>query len=64
VAHPLFGPLCLPGLWSLPIVSFSLPLLGAFKKNKVWQGFIIYGISAINIFQFPSLVVWTLNITW
>jgi hypothetical protein len=56
VAHPLFGPLC------LPIVSFSFPFLGAFLKNKVWQGFIIYGISAINTFQFPSLVLWTLNL--
>ncbi len=29
VAH-LCWAVCLPGLWSLPLVSFSLPLLGAF----------------------------------
>ncbi len=29
VAH-VFWPVCLPGLWSLPLVAFPLPFLGAF----------------------------------
>ncbi len=30
----LFWAVCLPGLWSLPVVSFSLPCLGAFFSIK------------------------------
>jgi len=30
----------LPGLWPLGVVPFSLPFLGCFSFNKVWQGFI------------------------
>jgi hypothetical protein len=37
-----FWAVCLPELWSLPLVSFSRPFLGAFFFIKVRQGFIIF----------------------
>ncbi len=30
----IFWPVCLPGLWSLPLVSFSSPCLGRFLLIK------------------------------
>jgi len=36
----------MPGLWSLPLVSFSLPFLGI-SFYKFWQGFIIFSVRVI-----------------
>ncbi len=59
----LFWAVCLPGLWPLSQVSFSLPCLGAFfllfltlfwvlSFYKVWQGFITIGVSGLYIYIF------------
>ncbi len=49
---------CLPELWSLPLVSFSLPFLGAFFLWCFWQGFIktLVGQTLLTLDQFTQVI--------